>query len=199
MPRQQQFNLPRTTLRQLMNMTPRQYYQRKAGCRLAAQQYGAGSRAGFQRSRPKNPIYYNEMRCSIVCPSGRRRYSYVRFYGPPDPNSPVWVWCSCEDFGYRLEWVLSKLGSSSLATGYSGQGVEIINEPPDVRNPQKKPGLCKHLLMAAEMALRQTKDYASQQGSADKEAAKKAAFDASLKQPDSINSTMTGQIMDFNK
>jgi len=165
--RQQQFNLPKADLRRLMNMTPREFYERKAQCRIASQQYGAGSRKDFQRSRPKFPIYYNEMRVSTVCPSGQRRYSYVRFYGPPDPKTPVWVWCSCEHFAYTYEWVLSKIGCSALATGYSNRGIDIINAPPDIRNPQKRLGLCKHLLGAAEMALRQTKDYASEMGKRD--------------------------------
>jgi hypothetical protein len=185
------FDFPRANLSRLMNMTPRDYYSRKGQCRVVAQQYGAGSRVGFQRSRPKNPVYYNEARCSITCPSGKRRYSYVRFYGPPDPRTPVWVWCSCEDFAYRLEWVLTKIGCSSLATGYSGQGVPIINEPPDIKNPQKKPGLCKHLLIAAEIALRQTKDYASQMGA-------EAVAVAEAKKRASMNS-QPGQIMTFKK
>lgn len=164
MPRQTQFNLPQLSLGRLLNMTPREYYSRKAKCRIAAQQYGAGSRQGFQRSRPKYPIYYNEMRTAVVCPAGNRRWSYVRFYGPPEGKTPVWVWCSCEDFAYRLEWVMAQVGCSSIATGYAGQGVAIINKPPDVRNPQRKPGLCKHLLMASDLALRQTRDYASEMG-----------------------------------
>ncbi len=192
-----QFNLPQANLRQLMNMTPRQYYKRKGDCRLVSQQYGAGSRLGFQRSRPKNPIYYNELRAAITCPSKQRRYSYIRFYGPPDPKSPVWVWCSCQDFGYRLEWVLTQMGCSTLATGYSGQGVQIINEPPDIKNPQKKPGLCKHLLMAAEMALRQTKDYASAKGAADD------IVQVRTEKPErhraSVNADMQGQIQTFDK
>lgn len=180
MPRQTRFDLPQADLRRLMNMTPRPYYSRKGKCRLVAQQYGSGSRKGFQRSRPKYPIYYNEARCSIICPSGNRRYSYVRFYGPPDPKTPVWVWCSCEDFAYRLEWILAQIGCSTISTGYSKQGVDIINQPPDIRNPQKKPGLCKHLLLAAEIALRQTKDYASEAGqkAADTRQARTAGFNS---------------------
>ena len=167
MARQTLFTLPRTDLRRLMNITPREFYARKAQCRIVSQQYGAGSRAGFQRSRPKHPTYYNEMRVSTVCPSGQRRYSYVRFYGPPDPKTPVWVWCSCEHFAYTLEWVLAQIGCSTIATGYSDRGIDIVNAPPDIRNPQKRLGLCKHLLGAAEMALRQTKDYASEMGRRD--------------------------------
>lgn len=159
-----QFTLPRIDLDRLLKMTAGPYHERKAKCRVSAQQYGAGSRQGFQRSRPKYPIFYNEMRTSVTCPSGVRRYNYIRFYGPPDPKTPVWVWCSCEDFAYRLEWVLTRINASSIGTGYAGQGVRIRNEPADVRNPTNKPGLCKHLLLGAQLALRQTRDYASEQG-----------------------------------
>jgi len=164
MTQQKQFDLPRSNLHRLANMTPREYYSRKGECRVTAQQYGAGSRKGFQRSRPKNPIYYNEARCSVVCPSGIKRYTYIRFYGPPDPKTPVWVWCSCEDFAYRLEWVLTQIGCSTISAGYSERGTKIINKPPDIKNPQRKPGLCKHLLVASQVALRRTKDFASEMG-----------------------------------
>ena len=190
MPPRRQFDIPQANLQRLMNMTPRPFYQRKSKCRLVAQQYGAGSRKDFQRSRPKYPIYYNEARCSIVCPSGARRYSYIRFYGPPHPKSPVWVWCSCEDFAYRLEWVLTQIGCSSVATGYSGQGVAIRNERADIRNPDNKPGLCKHLLLAAEVALKQTKDYASEMGQ------KEAAVTKGVQRDAGINS-QRGQVMTF--
>lgn len=175
MPAYTSFQLPKANLRKLRNMTANIYAQRAEKCRVASQQYGYGSRIGFQRSRPKYPTYYNEMRGVVVCPSGKRRYAYIRFYGPPEEKTPVWVWCSCEDFGYRLEWVLSKIGSSSLSPGYEDRGPEIIDEPPTVRNKQKKPGLCKHLLEISPLALAQTKDYAKEQGA-------KRGYEASAQQ-----------------
>lgn len=164
------FEFPRANLRKLRNMTPSIYAQRANKCRIAHQQYGYGSRIGFQRSRPKHPTWYNEMRAVVVCPSGKRRYSYIRFYGPPKEDTPVWVWCSCEDFGYRLEWVLAQIGSSALSPGYDKRGPEIIDQPPTVRNKQKKSGLCKHLMKISNIALAQTKDYAREKGEARMEA-----------------------------
>jgi hypothetical protein len=160
---QQAFELPRANLRRLMQLSPKIQSQRGTECRAVAAQYGAGSRRGFQRSRPKHPIWYNEMRTTVVCPSKRRHHAYIRFYGPPNVNTPVWVWCSCEHFAYTYEWILAQIGCSSLATGYNSDGVAITNQPPDIRNPQKRPGLCKHLLVAATLALRQTKDFAAEQ------------------------------------
>ena len=126
-------------------------------------QYGAGSRVGFQRSRPKDPTWYNELRATVMCPSGRKRYAYIRFFGPPNIKTPVWVWCSCEHFAYTYEWVLAQIGCSSISAGYDNRGIPIINKPPDITNDQKRPGLCKHLLAAAEAALRQTKDFAAEE------------------------------------
>lgn len=169
MPVQKQFDLPGATLKQLLQMTPKQFFERKGQCRIQRQEYGTGSRRGFQRSRPKYPIWYNELRTVSACPSRKPRYSYIRFYGPPDIKTRCWVWCSCEDFAYRLEWVLAQIGSSSVAPGYANRGVRIINKPPDIKNPQRQPGLCKHLLQAAELALRQTRDLAGEKATQEAE------------------------------
>jgi hypothetical protein len=102
------------------------------------------------------------MRATVSCPSGKKRYSYIRFYGPPNLKTPVWVWCSCEHFAYNYEWVLAQIGCSTVASGYDNRGVAITNQPPDIMNEHKRPGLCKHLLITAELALRQTKDFAGE-------------------------------------
>lgn len=179
-----QFDLPQASLQSLLRMTPsynkrkgkpgtkkklraktpaKNIYQRKAECKVTRAQYGAGSRSGFQRSRPKYPVWYNELRTTVVCPSGKKRYSYIRFYGPPDIKTPVWVWCSCEHFAYTYEWVLAQIGCSTISAGYDNRGIPIVDRPPDITNDQKRPGLCKHLLAAAELALRQTKDFAAEE------------------------------------
>lgn len=199
-----QFDLPQANLQTLMRMTPsfnkrkstpgkkkprakvkatKSIYQRKAECKVTRAHYGAGSRKGFQRSRPQNPIWYNEMRAVVTCAtSGKKRYSYVRFYGPPNIKTPVWVWCSCEHFAYTYEWVLAQIGCSSVSAGYDNRGVPIVNKPPDITNEHKKVGLCKHLLAAAEVALRQTKDFAAEE--ADKATERGAATrPASTKSP----------------
>jgi hypothetical protein len=176
------FQLPGFTLRQLRNMTPRPTWERATKCRVAGINYGIGSRIGFQRHRPKYPTWYNELRAYVVCPSRKKRYAYIRFYGPPTEQTPVWVWCSCEHFAYTYEWILAQQNSSSIATGYESQGVAITNQPPTVRNKQRRPGLCKHLLQAAKIALAQTKDLAAEKG---EEAQQKGASVANLQSPQS--------------
>lgn len=156
-------NIPGLTLQQLLRGTPTPVRQRGMGkCRLLARQYGPGSRQGFQRSRPQHPTWYNEMRTVTACDNGRR-YSYIRFYGPPKPTSPTWVWCSCPHFAYNVEWVLAQYGSSTVSPGLENRGVTITNEPPRIRNPKQIPYLCKHLIMAAGEALKQTRDYAMEE------------------------------------
>jgi hypothetical protein len=132
------------------------------GCNLVAKQYGAGSRRGFNRSRVDYPTWYNEMRIVSRC-TGERRYSYIRFYGPPTLETPVWVWCSCPFFAYNVEWVLTQYGSSSVSTGYQDRGVAIKNKPPTIRNSEQRPYLCKHLMLCADQALRQTRELSEKE------------------------------------
>lgn len=163
MPRRTEFQLPQLTLRQLLRLTPADVREKAKSCRVVSRNYGTGSREGFRRSRSRYPTWYNEMRTYTIC-TKKRHSSYVRFYGPPEPNTRCWVWCDCGYFGYYLEWTLAQYGSSSLETGYQSQGPRIKNQPPRIRNPKQKPYLCKHLLLAAEQGLRQTRDLAAQKG-----------------------------------
>jgi len=109
------------------------------------------------------------MRVYTACPqpgrATKKRYSYVRFYGPPGLETPVWVWCSCEHYAYTYEWVNAQYGSSSVAAGYEERGVVIRDKPPTVRNQGQTPGLCKHLSIAMREGLAQTRDLAGEQGS----------------------------------
>jgi len=157
-------DLPGLTLQQVLRMTPSRFRDRGLEtCGILAKQYGAGSREGFNRSRAADPTWYNEMRITSRC-TAERRYSYIRFYGPPIPSSPVWVWCSCPHFAYNVEWVLAQYGSSSIGAGYEGRGMDIVPAPPIVRNKSNRPYLCKHLVLCASEALKQTRDFASEQG-----------------------------------
>lgn len=45
--------------------------------------------------------------------------------------------CNCPDFQYRWRWVLSELGAAPPGP---------VDEPPDITNPSRQPGICKHLL-----------------------------------------------------
>ena len=57
-------------------------------------------------------------------------------------KSKLKVYCGCPDFKYTWAWALSQKGAAI---------VDASNEdPPDVRNPGYKPGVCKHLLAALQ-------------------------------------------------
>ena len=53
-------------------------------------------------------------------------------------NMKCKVHCTCPDYTYRMEYANTKQGNSNITTS-NGQ-------PPDITNPEQKPGLCKHIL-----------------------------------------------------
>lgn len=141
--------IDRLTLQDLLRMTPTPYRTRaRRGCRPVRQSYDLTTREGFGafKRRGKDVTYANELKLVSVC-TAKRHVSYIRFYGPPDMKTPVWVWCDCEFFKYTLEVALARVNTSSIS---SSNG-----KAPTVRNPQMLTYLCKHLMMAAEIALRQ--------------------------------------------
>lgn len=144
----------RLTMSQLLRATPSAMVSRANNqCHVLRQQYDVGSKDGFRRTYVKNKAYYNEMRVRSSCTDGPRN-SYVRFYGKPDKDTECWVWCSCPHFTYNLEVVLARHNSSS---------VRLSNgDLPKVRNKKMIPYLCKHLVVAARLALAQTKNKAKQ-------------------------------------
>jgi len=144
----------RLTLSQLVRATTSKIISRANNqCHVIRRQYDVGSKDGFRRTFVKNKSYYNEMRVRTSCTDGPRN-SYVRFYGKPDKDTECWVWCSCPYFQYHLEVVLAKNNSSSIK---SSNG-----DLPNIRNPKMLPHLCKHLIVAARIALTQRKDLAKQ-------------------------------------
>lgn len=143
-------NIKQLNLQDLLRMTPSEIVSRaKRGCSVRGRQYKLSTRDGFRPSSGTSPTYSNEMRIFSRCTDGRRT-SYVRFYGPPELKTPVWVWCDCPYFKYYLEVALTRVGASSIN---SSNG-----KPPTVRNPQMLPYLCKHLVVTADAGLRQTDD-----------------------------------------
>jgi len=170
--KKKQNTILRPTLKELLAATPDEIYDRaRTQCHPLRAQYEIGSKDGWQRSRAKFPTYYNEQRVYTKCTDGKR-YSYIRFFGAPDITTPVWIWCSCPYFKYYLEVALSYKGGTDVKTT-SGPGDEsggkgkthprkpVRNKPPNVRNPSQLLYLCKHLIVAAEIGIKQTKDYAS--------------------------------------
>lgn len=169
----------RPTAEELLNATPSEIYDRaRTQCRGIRAQYALGSKNGWKRSYAKFPTYYNEQRVYTLCNRGQRkpekRYSYIRFFGKPAVTTPVWVWCSCEYFKYYLEVALSYRNGSDVKKD-GGPGQEMVpkgkgktrsrtpvrNAPPNVRNRNQDLYLCKHLVVAMEIALKQTRDMAS--------------------------------------
>ncbi len=68
----------------------------------------------------------------------------VRIYTdkPVNSRSGAWVTCDCNDFKYRWEVVLTGRGSSKLSNA--------DNVEPNVKNPKKVAGVCKHLYACLE-------------------------------------------------
>jgi hypothetical protein len=173
MPNNRQADLQRPDLQELLGMTPSEIIKRsQMQCRPVRKQYALGSKNGWKKARSGFAAYYNEMRVYSMCTDGKR-YSYIRFYGPPELSTPVWVWCSCPYFKYYLEVALANRNGTSIKTTsgpgqetYKGRTVSrkpVINKPPNVRNPSQAIYLCKHLALAAKLGLAQKKDMASEQ------------------------------------
>lgn len=71
--------------------------------------------------------------------SGESYHCIMRFFaGVIYTGAKVWVSCDCDDFRYRLEYVLSQRGSSSILHSSGG--------PAQKTNPKGQARLCKHLL-----------------------------------------------------
>lgn len=157
-----QNTIMRPTLGDLINATPSEIFTRaRTQCRPIRAQYAIGSKDGWKRSYAKFPTYYNEQRVYTICHKDKR-YSYIRFFGAPALTTPVWVWCSCQYFEYYLEVALSYRDGTNLKRDAGpGRRRPVRNAPPNVRNPNQVLYLCKHLVVAAEIGLKQTRDMAS--------------------------------------
>ncbi len=121
-------------------------------CHVIRKDYAVGSRDGFQRTYRKDRTFYNEMRVYMSCTDGKRA-SFIRFFGPPEKSTSCWVFCSCPYFTYNLEVALTRQNTSSIKFS-NGQ-------LPRERNRRMVPHLCKHLVLAARLALQQTEDKAA--------------------------------------
>jgi len=85
---------------------------------------------------------------AIVCWPGQPQpglRSKTQAPGRPDPQSPVWVSCSCNYFRYVCEWALSRYGSSDII--YSN------GQPARFTNPRGIGTLCKHLYAVLPVAI----------------------------------------------
>jgi hypothetical protein len=155
-------------MEELLNATPSEIFDRaRTQCRPIRAQYDLGSKNGWKRSYAKFPTYYNEQRVYSLCNRGQKRpekrYSYIRFFGPAALPTPVWVWCSCEYFKYYLEVALKNRDGTSVKKDGGPLGRRPVRDaPPVVRNPNQMLYLCKHLVVTAEIGLKQTRNLAAQ-------------------------------------
>lgn len=73
----------------------------------------------------------------LVPVRARNRTTYLSMILFVDQRLNVRVSCSCEDFKFMYEWALHNRKAADIE--YSN------GEPPNIKNPQYKPALCKHL------------------------------------------------------
>lgn len=75
--------------------------------------------------------------------TGKQDYNTrIRIYGKQNSKSPCWVHCTCPNFRYTWNWVLTNKDSSNL--------YQTLDKSPEIRNPERKIGICKHLKAAFE-------------------------------------------------
>lgn len=155
-----QETIERSTLQELINLTPAEVKARAQDVRPIAKYYETGSKDDFKRTHRKYPTIYNQVRMYFRVSKPRkkskktRHQSIIRFFGPPSADSQCWVWCDCEYFTYTLEVALAKMNSSAVENSNG--------EAPIIRNPGNLGFLCKHLVKAADWALSQRRDLAAE-------------------------------------
>ena len=95
------------------------------------------------RTRYSDPV---AVRASTYTPgsaTGERYDTEITFlYNRHDvPTENVKVTCGCDDFKYTWEYALNHAGAADI--------IHCNGEPPEEKNPQMIPGLCKHLIAMA--------------------------------------------------
>lgn len=101
----------------------------------------------------QDAVYYAFNFKSYPSTTGLRHRGYIKFLRPrngaqkPLQHLNCVVDCMCPDFKYMWAWAnkqrkASRVGPSSLNQAW--------NQAPRIKNPQSRPGLCKHLLAARE-------------------------------------------------
>lgn len=144
------------TLRQMLSATP---LKNKA---KASQQCYGQSYPMHQKYRNKQTTMkqsggyivddkgqkYREFLLRVRCTDAFRKVA-IRFYGPVAVGTECWAWCDCPYFKFTCEVALAKGGSSSV--------VQSDGQKPRLRNPQMRPLLCKHCVLAFALAIRAQK------------------------------------------
>jgi hypothetical protein len=132
---------------------------------------------------------YREFKFRVKATDGWRKVA-VRFYGPLNPATRVWCWCSCPYFKYHCEVALAHKGSSSV--------VQSNGQRPRFTNPKMHPRVCKHVFYAFMLAVRRRPpDKADEKGQikkgVDKKMVKARVEDAFRWAGDVVANTVAGQ------
>lgn len=150
-------SLDRESLLYMIAVTPPEVKNKSFDVHIIRRYYETGRNEGYQRVRRKQPVIYNQIRAytrdTSKTGSGEDHKCLIRFFGPPDERTPVWVSCDCAWFKFTAEVALADRNSSDV---YFSNG-----EPPAVRNKAKYPMLCKHLFKVADWALSLKDDKAA--------------------------------------
>lgn len=143
------------TLSQVLEATPAKTKGR-ARDQCFAQSYAPPRRQEVLRSLTKSGGYivedesgkYREFKFRTKCTDGWRKVA-IRFYGPLNPSTRVWCWCSCPYFKYHCEVALAHRGSSAV--------VQSDGQRPRFTNPKMEPRVCKHVYLGFVLAMRKRK------------------------------------------
>jgi len=194
--------ITRPTWKRLLGLTPRAILERgNHQCHVIRKQYAVGNLDNFKRTYTKNKTHYNEMRGWIVCTDGKRN-TYIRFYGPPKPDTQVWVWCSCNYFLFHLEYTLARLNASTIRNSNGQRPTLRRKQVIDKKTGKKKwvqvgknvrliPHLCKHLVMLGKLALQEKRDLAAEQiEEIEKEASVAKMIEARMTKPNPFTRTI---------
>ena len=133
----------------LINVTPKEVKSRASKVRVV--NFVPKSNI-MRRGLGKNSSWWVEYKASGT---GKTHTCRFKFYSlTVARTAPVWVWCDCNDFKYREEYVLTKKADSSSSI------ISAKPNPPKVTNPKNKVRLCKHLLKITQL-IPQVNEYLS--------------------------------------
>jgi len=139
--RESSLNKLAITYKQLYRNTPKEIKKRKVTTRPLVIKV-------WKRKNGKRWLRYWFSFKGSPSTTGRRSKGYIKFLEPEDvvkkkgeKNVDVAVWCSCPYFTYNLEWVLTFTVVPKASEIKNSNGM-----PPQVRNTELLPHLCKHLV-----------------------------------------------------
>lgn len=135
------------TLRQLIRSTPRLFINNAVDVEAA--------KVEMKRTRTARPVIAGRMVTYDPWRNGRIRRvheTYIVGMGEDDKqvvnrHKKVLVQCSCESFVFTFEYANATVGASRM--------IYCNGQPPNFTNPAFIPGMCKHLIALAKIAMEQ--------------------------------------------